>query len=216
MNSNQNNVNTPLVFPAVNPQPGYIAQPVPQYAQQPAPQYAQQPAPQYAPQQVPQYAQQPIPQYNPPTPGQPIYAQQPMMPINQFQISPDMEKALSLAKCIRIYAIIELVCYCITIIGLVFIYFPITAMRATKQSNAHDFACYRIWRIISLVLSVASFVYGCFSDGAAVGTSLVGVAVAIYVFLLCDKYYKLLCSIPDEQRNNMSEEMFERSSCSLW
>ena len=54
------------------------------------------------------------------------------------------------AKAVRVYAIIECVCYCITIVGLIFIYFPIIGMNIVNKWDVGDARCVRLILLWSL------------------------------------------------------------------
>lgn len=48
------------------------------------------------------------------------------------------------AHAASIYAIVELVCYCISIVGLILIYIPICGIRLTKFDDS-SYCCVRIF-----------------------------------------------------------------------
>ena len=53
-------------------------------------------------------------------------------------INPDL---IGYAKAVYIVAIIECVMYCVSIVGLIFLYFPIVGMRIVKKWDLSDAKC---------------------------------------------------------------------------
>ena len=53
-------------------------------------------------------------------------------------------KLVGYAKAVRYYAIFECVGYCLSVIGLIFIYFPIIGMNIVWKWDASEAKCVRI------------------------------------------------------------------------
>lgn len=53
-------------------------------------------------------------------------------------------KLVGYAKAVRYYAIFECVCYCLTVVGLIFIYFPIIGMNIAWKWDVGEAKCVRI------------------------------------------------------------------------
>ncbi|KAK8791191.1 hypothetical protein WA171_002140 [Blastocystis sp. BT1] len=136
------------------------------------------PTPQVVVQASPAYPQ-PQPMY---VPG---YVQQ--NPQNVV-VTHEMMEFFGYAHAASIYAIVELVCYCISIVGLILIYIPICGIRLTKFDDS-SYCCYYCWRVFSLVCAIFSaislFTYDLYTGMSA----LVGVAIQVWAFYVTQKAY---------------------------
>ena len=94
-------------------------------------------------------------------------------------------------KAIRIYSIIELVVFCISIVGLIFIYFPLCGMRICSEWDYSKANCYYIFQIVILVLSCISF-FASFSEGSLLIGSIVSLLLQIWVVYVLNKILKLM------------------------
>ncbi|KAK8824279.1 hypothetical protein WA556_003602 [Blastocystis sp. ATCC 50177/Nand II] len=133
---------------------------------------------------VPDYPQPGYPQPQPgyPQPGypQPAYPQaQPVV------ITEDMKKMFGFAHCVHICSIIEIVLESISIVGLVFLAFPIAGKRIIRTWNDSDISCYKVWRLIILVLDILAIV-GSIINGqwSGMGASIVGCAISAWLYWL--------------------------------
>ena len=125
------------------------------------------------------YPAQPAPVYT-----QPVIQAAPMPQPQQIEITADINRMLGLGKCLRGLAIFELVCYCLSIVGLVFIAFPINAMNGIPHFDLDKMKCYRVWRYIVLVLSCVSFVSSfSYGNSTPIVTLVITIAFQVCLFI---------------------------------
>lgn len=53
-------------------------------------------------------------------------------------------KLIGYAKAVKYYAIFECISYCLSIFGLIFLYFPIIGMRIVSKYDVSEAKCVRI------------------------------------------------------------------------
>ena len=94
-------------------------------------------------------------------------------------------------KAIKIYSIIELILFCISIVGLLFIYFPLCGMKICTEWDYSKANCYYIFQIIMLILSLISFFFS-FSDGTLIISSIVSILLQVWVVYVLNKILKLM------------------------
>ena len=117
--------------------------------------------------------------------------------------NPDL---LGYAKAVYIYAVIECVLFCISIFGLIFLYFPIIGMRICKKWDVSEAKCvgfvrlislqYYIWHIVKLILCCLGVVGG-LTDPRVLAGALPGFLLQCWIFYVTKKTYELLARESD-------------------
>lgn len=108
---------------------------------------------------------------------------------------------LGYAKAIHIIAIIECVLYCLSIVGLIFLYFPIIGMRICKKWDVSEAKCvgldwlmssqYYIWHLIGFIFSCLSLAFG-FLQVDTLLVSILSVLLEGWIFYVSKRAYELL------------------------
>ena len=164
----------PQAIPQTMPQTMYQASPamVPQDGTPVIPQVMPQAIPQGIPQGIPQDGTQPIPQAIPqvateitvqPIPQEGTQqtsqdgTQTPQNDFHQVVNTEHIRKLIGLGKCLHGLAIFEIVAYCISLVGIIFIFFPIIAMKAISTFDCSKMKIYLIWKTVLFILSILSF-----------------------------------------------------------
>ena len=112
--------------------------------------------PQAIPQAIPQDGTQPIPQDGTQQTSQ-EGAQTPQNDFHQVVNTEHIRKLIGLGKCLHGLAIFEIVAYCISLVGIIFIFFPIIAMKAISTFDCSKMKIYFIWKAVLFILSFLSF-----------------------------------------------------------